>query len=74
VRGVRVGARLARVARRLHVGAGYRVGRNTWYTVPGGASNGILKVRHGVIKEIGIATKTLTRGRRQSMLFLRSFP
>ena len=58
--GVRPGTRLRRVARRLHAGRRYRVGSNDWYVVANGASHGVLKVRHGVIVEVGIATKVLT--------------
>ena len=66
-----MGARLARVARRLHTGRGYHVGLNTWYITRDGAANGIVKVRHGTIEEIGIVDKRLTRDRRSAALFLR---
>ena len=48
------------------------VGRNTWYLTPNGPSHGVLKVRHGVIEEVGIANKILTRNNRVRRLFLRS--
>jgi hypothetical protein len=38
LRGVRPGARLASVARRLGVGGGLHIGLNTWYLAPNGAS------------------------------------
>ena len=63
LKGVRPGARLAKVTRRLAVGRGLRIGRNTWYLVPAGASRGVLKVQHGVIREIGIADRSLTANR-----------
>ncbi len=63
LKGARPGARLAKVARRLAVGRGIRIGLNTWYLVPAGASRGVLKVQHGVIREIGIADKSLTANR-----------
>ena len=71
--GVRHGTLVARVAGRLRVGAGYRVGLNTWYVVPGRRADGLLKVRRGVIEEIGIADKSLTAGRRATRAFLASF-
>ncbi len=63
LRGVHPGARLAPVARRLRVSRGIGIGRNTWYVLPAGPSRGVLKVKHGVIEEIGIAVKSLTATR-----------
>ena len=40
VRGVRPGTRLAAVARRLHLGAPFHVGRNDWYFFSRGGANG----------------------------------
>jgi hypothetical protein len=72
-RGVRHGARLAAVAGRLHVGRGYKIGLNTWYVAPGRLANGLFKVRHGVIEEVGIVVKSLSTGRRPTRKFLASF-
>lgn len=71
--GVRPGTRLASAARRLRVGRRFRVGRNDWYLTPNGPSHGLLKVRHGIIEEIGIAYKALTGNPTATRLFLRSF-
>jgi hypothetical protein len=72
--GVRAGTRLAKVRRRLKVGRPYRIGRNTWYLTPNGASHGLIKVQHGVIEEIGIVDRQLTsRGYKQNFRFLNSF-
>jgi alpha-glucosidase (family GH31 glycosyl hydrolase) len=71
--GVHVGARLARVRRRLHAGAPFFVGRNVWYLTPGRSSHGVLKVRRGVIEEVGIAAAGLTATRGLDRMFLRSF-
>ena len=73
LRGVRPDTRLARVARRLRVGRGFHVGLNWWYLAPNGRSRGVLKVRHGVIEEVGIANARLTRTRRAALRFLESF-
>jgi hypothetical protein len=73
LRGVRVGTRLSKVARKLHAGRRFRVGRNTWYLTPNGSSRGVLKVRHGRIEEVGIANRRLTRTRAAARRFLRSF-
>ncbi len=71
--GVRVGTRLARVAKRLHASRGFRIGLNTWYLVPGSGARAVLKVRHGIIEEIGIADRRLTHDRRAAGRFIRSF-
>ncbi|MFZ0041508.1 MAG: DUF6351 family protein, partial [Solirubrobacteraceae bacterium] len=73
LRGVYPGTRLARVKRRLRVGRPYYVGRNNWYLARDGSRRAIIKVRHGVIEEIGIANKTLTHNRAAARRFLRSF-
>ncbi len=73
LRGVRPGARLSRVARRLRAGRAFQVGLNQWYLTSNGPSRGVLKVRHGRIQEIGIANASLTRTRKAARKFLRSF-
>ncbi len=73
LRGVRIGTRVSKVARRLHLGRRFQVGLNTWYLAPNGSSRGVLKVRRGRIQEVGIANKTLTRTRAAARRFLRSF-
>ena len=73
LRGVRPGTRLAKVARRLKVGRGFQIGLNRWYLAPNGSSRGVIKVRHGVIDEIGIANARLTRSRPAALRFLESF-
>jgi hypothetical protein len=73
LRGVRPGAKLRKVARKLHVGRRFRVGKNYWYLTPNGSSHGLIKVRHGVIEEIGIAAKALTGNARIDRKFLRTF-
>jgi ABC-2 type transport system ATP-binding protein len=71
--GAHPGARFAALARRLHAGRGFRIGLNTWYLTRGAVSNGVLKVRHGTIEEIGIADKRLTASRPAAARFLASF-
>jgi len=62
--GVKPGSRLTRsLINRLHIRRGIKIGLNTWYIVPGRLANGIFKVRHGQIQEIGIVNKALTRTR-----------
>jgi hypothetical protein len=57
----------------LRVGRPFHVGRNYWYLTPGRNVRGILKVRHGQIEEIGIADGILTKSRRATAKFLRTF-
>jgi hypothetical protein len=69
--GVHPGTPLRRAAKRLKAHR-IKIGRNTWYVVPNEPSSGILKVQHGVIREVGIAPKALTPSRTASRLFLRN--
>jgi hypothetical protein len=71
--GVRVGASVHAVAKKLQASRAYVVGLNTWYLTPNGSSRGILKVRHGKIEEIGIANKALTGSPNAIKRFLRGF-
>jgi YVTN family beta-propeller protein len=71
--GARPGMRLAAVAARLKLAKALRIGVNDWYIAPGHTSDGILKVRHGTIEEIGLASKRLTTGRRAQGRFMLSF-
>ena len=70
---MRPGTRLTRKpARRLHVGRAFKLGLNTWYLVGNGPSRGVLKLRRGVVLEIGIANKRLTTGPRAGIRFFKS--
>jgi hypothetical protein len=71
--GVKPGARLASATLRLKLGKVIKLGRNDWYVIPGATSNGVLKVRHGIIQEVGIATKALTAIRAAQAHLLSSF-
>jgi hypothetical protein len=73
LRGVRPGARLVTAAHQLKLAEPIRSGGNDWYVVSGATSNGLLKVRHGVIEEVGIVNKQLTTGRAAQLRLLRNF-
>jgi hypothetical protein len=73
LRGVRPHTLLSDVARRLRVGRPFHIGLNWWYLVANGQSRGVLKVRHGIIEEIGVADRQLTSSRRAARMFLTSF-
>jgi YVTN family beta-propeller protein len=71
--GVKPGARLASAAHRLKLGKVIRLGLNDWYVIPAATSNGVLKVRHGIVQEVGVANKGLTATRAAQARLLRSF-
>jgi hypothetical protein len=71
--GIRPGATVIAAAHQLHVGTVFVVGLNDWYLAPDGPATAIFKARHGLIQEIGIAAKELTRGRKAQRAFLTSF-
>jgi hypothetical protein len=71
--GVRPGDRVSAIAPRLTLGKVFRSGPNTWYVLPGRISNGVLKVRHGVVLEVGIANRQLIGHRAAERALLRSF-
>jgi hypothetical protein len=73
VRGIVPGAALRTARARLTHGRLFHVGLNYWYLAPNGRTTAVLKTRHGVVEEIGIAAKALTRGRRAQRRFLTSF-
>jgi hypothetical protein len=73
LQGARPGMRLATVAARLKLTRALRIGVNDWYVAPGNVSDGLLKVRHGTIQEIGLASKRLTTGRGAQLRFMFSF-
>jgi hypothetical protein len=71
--GVRPGATLAAAHTALGTGAPFHVGLNYWYTADNGSTTAVLKVRRGIVQEIGIANATLTHGRAAQRAFIKSF-
>jgi hypothetical protein len=71
--GVKPGTKLSRVAKRMHVHKPFHVGVNYWYFIAADPARGVLKVRGGVIQEVGLASKPLTRTRAQQRRFIHSF-
>jgi hypothetical protein len=71
--GARPGMRVAAVSRRLGARRPFHIGRNDWYVVAGQASHGVLKVRGGIIQEVGIAGLQPTQGRAAQRRLLTSF-
>jgi hypothetical protein len=50
-----------------------KVGLNDWYLAPNRTSTAVLKVRGGLIEEIGIGDKQLTQNHKADLAFLKSF-
>jgi hypothetical protein len=73
IHGVRPGALLKAASRQLRLGQVLRIGLNDWYLAPDGSVTAVLKVRRGVVEEIGIAERALTSTRKQQSAFMRSF-
>jgi hypothetical protein len=73
VRGVRPGATLAAAQRALGKGNVFHVGRNFWYLSRHGTWTATLKVRHGIVEEVGTANPQLTRTRKAQRTFIKSF-
>jgi hypothetical protein len=73
VHGIRPGATLAAAATHLKLGPALHIGLNFWYLGPNGSSTAVLKVRHGIVEEIGIGDKQLTKGRKAQRTFMSSF-
>ena len=65
IKGVKPGTTFATAKRKLHLGKPFRAGANTWYLAPGAAANTVLRVRSGIVVELGIANKTLASGPRK---------
>jgi FG-GAP repeat len=73
VKGIRAGATVAAASRALHTGTPFHIGANYWYLAANGSSTAVLKVRGGIVEEIGIGVKQLTTGRKAQRAFLTSF-
>jgi hypothetical protein len=71
--GIRPGETLSAAARKAHLSPVVHAGLNNWYIIPGATTNGVLKVRHGLVKGVGIVTKSLTSTHAQQLHLLRNF-
>jgi Secretory lipase len=73
VQGVRPRTTVKAARKNLRLAKPFAIGLNDWYLAPNGQSTTVLKVRHGIIEEIGIGDKALTRNRKADRAFLSSF-
>ena len=73
VNGIRARATLAAAETKLPHGYLFRIGANDWYIAPAGAASAVLKVRNGIVQEIGIAAKPLTGSHKADRQLMTSF-
>jgi hypothetical protein len=71
--GVRPGTSVSIAAARLRPGSPFHIGANEWYLASVGGETAVLKVRGGIVQEIGIADRRFTHGRAAQRRFLTSF-
>jgi hypothetical protein len=72
---VRPGAQFTvKLAHRLHAGRALHIGKNTWYLVASGPSRGVLEVRGGVVRQVGIADRSATANRTRARRLLSGAP
>jgi hypothetical protein len=73
VHGIRAGATLAAAQHALPHSYYFRLGLNNWYLAPAGKATAVLKLRHGLVEEIGIADKQLTGSHKADRTLMGSF-
>jgi hypothetical protein len=70
---IRRGSTIALATQRLHTSRPYHVGLNDWYVGTYRSTRIMIKARHGIIQELGIANKQLTSTGKATHTFLSSF-
>jgi hypothetical protein len=73
INGVRPGEAISTAAHILHTGRPFHIGKNNWYLARKSHFTVVLKVRHGVVEETGIAVNSLTKGRKHQSVLMHSF-
>jgi hypothetical protein len=73
LKGVRPRTPIKAARKLLKLETPIHVGLNYWYLAPNGRSTVVLKVRRGIVEEIGIGDKQLTRSHKADRAFLESF-
>jgi hypothetical protein len=72
IKGVRAGETLAQARKHRKLGTAVRAGGHDWYVVADGSVKAIFEAKKGVVAEIGITAKPLTKTRAAQRKFLRS--
>jgi hypothetical protein len=73
IHGIRAGATLDAARKALPHGYYFRVGKNWWYLAPAGKATAVLKLRHNIVQEVGIADMGLTRTHKADKVLMTSF-
>ena len=73
IKRIRAGSRVRTLRRRLKGERSFKIGRIRWYTVAGKRSRLIFSTRRGRVREVGLASKKLTRTRRGTVRLLRAW-
>jgi 6-phosphogluconolactonase (cycloisomerase 2 family) len=71
--GVRSGTAFAAARHTLGPGDLFQIGLNLWYLKSYGSWTAVLKVRNGIVQEVGIADSGVTRNRATQRRFITSF-
>jgi hypothetical protein len=72
IEGVRAGETVANASKHVTIGKAVRAGGHDWYVVADGSATAIFEAKKGVVAEIGIAAKPLTKTQADQKTFLRS--
>ena len=70
---IRPGESLAKASTQLHLEKPFHIGLNYWYLDRTSGYTAVLKVRGGVVEELGIATNALTETRKTQVVLMHSF-
>lgn len=73
ISGVKANTKFATAERKLRHGYLFRLGANRWYLDRLAKATAVLKIRHGVVQEIGIASKQLTTSHKADRTLMASF-
>jgi hypothetical protein len=73
IRKLAVGSRVSTLRKRLKGERSYVIGKNRWYVAAGSRSRLVFSTRRGRIREMGIASKSLSRTRTASVRLLRAW-
>src|SRR5205823_7250864 len=70
--GLRPGTTLAKARRVLSRGKMFKVGSVSWYLLPGHGATILIEVQGGVVREVGLAQRQLTRSGTTERALVRS--
>lgn len=69
--GIRTRMTISQARTRLHLQRGITIGKNTWYFAVRQHATTVFKAQDGIIRELGVANRTLTRTPAQQRILLR---